>query len=560
VLLYEMVSGRRPFARATMAETMAAILRDEPAALAQTGKEVPEGMERVIRHCLEKRADERFQSAHELALDLKAILSGTEEARSTLLAGRPAPGARRPRSRRSVDSLAVLPFENASADPNTEYLSDGITESIINSLSPLPKLKVMARSTVFRYKGRAVDPQEAGRELGVRAVLTGRVLQLGDRLVIKAELVDAADGAQLWGEQYNRQLTDILQVQEEIAREISEKLRLRLSGEEKKRLAKRHTENTEAYQLYLKGRYYWNKRTEEGLRRGMAYFQQAIGKDPAYALAYAGLADCYRLLSSYSVLPSKESGPRAKAAALKALEIDDHLAEAHTSLAYIQFTYDWDLPEAERGFRRALELNSNYATAHQWYSLYLRTMGRFDEAWAEIKRAQELDPLSLIISATAALHFYYTRQSERMMEQARQTIELEPSSHITQGVLGLAYELQGKYEEAIAEYHRAIPLSGGDPEVPTQIARTYAMSGRREEAERVLGEVLQLSQQRYVSPYDIALIYASLGERDQAFAWLEKAYEDRVTMLPGLKVDPRMDNLRADPRFQDLLQRLGFAP
>jgi len=292
----------------------------------------------------------------------------------------------------------------------------------------------------------------------------------------------------------------------------------------------------------------------------MAYFQQAIGKDPAYALAYTGLADCYRLLSSYSVLPSKESGPRAKAAALKALEIDDHLAEAHTSLAYIQFTYDWDLPEAERGFRRALELNSNYATAHQWYSLYLRTMGRFDEAWAEIKRAQELDPLSLIISATAALHFYYTRQSERMMEQARQTIELEPSSHITQGVLGLAYELQGKYEEAIAEYHRAIPLSGGDPEVPTQIARTYAMSGRREEAERVLGEVLQLSQQRYVSPYDIALIYASLGERDQAFAWLEKAYEDRVTMLPGLKVDPRMDNLRADPRFQDLLQRLGFAP
>ena len=356
----------------------------------------------------------------------------------------------------AIRSLAVLPFANASADPSLEYLSEGITETIIASLSQLPKLRVMARASVFRYKVREANPQVIGRELAVRAVLLGRMAQLKNTLSISAELVDTRDGSHLWGEQYHRKLSDIFVIQEGIAQEISENLRLRLTGEEKKRMTKRYTENTEAYQLYLKGRYHWNKRTGEGLKKGIQYFQQAIEKDPGYALAHTGLADCYNLLSLYSALPPRDAMPKAKAAALQALELDDSLAEAHNSLAYAKLYYDWDWNGAEKEFRRALELNPNYAIAHHWYHEYLVAMGRFEEGHSRILRAQELDPLSLMISADVGWGFYFARRYDDALEQLRKTLELEPNFVMAHFILGLTYLQKRQFEQATAELQQAI--------------------------------------------------------------------------------------------------------
>ncbi len=326
----------------------------------------------------------------------------------------------------AITSLAVLPLVNASADPQMEYLSDGITETIINSLAQLPQLRVMARSTVFRYKGREADPQAVGHELGVGAVLTGRVSQVGESLIISMELVDVAHGWQLWGEQYNRNPADIFALQEEIAREISGKLRLRLTGEQQQRLTKRYTESTEAYQAYLRGRYHWNKYTREGLKKGTAYFQQAIDLDPGYALAYAGLADSYYRLSNL-YLPPREAMPKAKAAAMKALEIEEMLAEAHASLGLVRFWYEWDWQGAEREYKRAIELNPGYAIAPLWYGLQLMALGRFDDALAEMKRAQDLDPLSLVINTNLGGTLYRARRYDQAIEQCRRTLEIDSS-------------------------------------------------------------------------------------------------------------------------------------
>lgn len=457
----------------------------------------------------------------------------------------------------SIQSLAVLPFANTSADPNAEYLSDGITESLINNLSQLPELRVMARSAVFRYKGREVDPHDVGRELNVRAVLAGRVLYLGNKLIIRAELIDVSEGSQIWGEQYDREPLDIIAVQEEISREISEKLRLRLTSQQKKLLIKRHTENTEAYHAYLKGRYYWNKRTEEGFKKGIEYFRQAIKEDPNHALAYAGLADCYNLLNSYGVLPPNESAPIIKAMTEQALQIDDMLAEAHASLGHVKMMHDWDWPGAEGEFRRAIELNPNYATAHHWYALYLRAMGQFEESLEEIRQAQRLDPLSLIINTVIATHFFYSRQYDKAIEQCCETLELNPNFHVAYCVIGGAYTQQGMYREAIADLQKAISLSPG-PEGLTLLGYTHAVAGHRAEARKVLNGLKKLSQRRYVEPASIALIYTGLGEREQAFKWLRRAYEHRNELLVMLKVDPRLDALRSDPRFTKLLRRVGL--
>ncbi len=589
IMLYEMIAGRLPFEGATASEMIASILEKEPPLLARYSREVPSDLERIVMKALAKDREERFQTVKDLLIDLRRVkqrlefeaelersvppdlnskvvvatgggqsqLSPTKEPAgfSSPNSTAPLPGRGR-RSRKAIDSLAVLPLVNASADPNTEYLSEGITESIINSLSQIPKLRVMARSTVFRYKGRETDPQEVGRDLNVRAVLTGRVLQLGDRLIIKAELVNVADGSQLWGEQYNRELSDIFALQEEIAQQISEKLRIKLTGEEKKRLTKRYTENTEAYQFYLKGRFYWNKRTSEAAKKGIEYFEQAIEKDPNYALAYAGLADSYALLGGYDVLRPKDSYPRARAAATKALEIDDTLAEAHTSIARIRMAFDWDWLAAEREFKRAIELNPNYATAHHWYGMYLVRMGRFDEALSEIKQAQKLDPLSLIINADMGAPLFFARQYDQAIEQHRKTLEMDlnfPPTHLR---LGAAYEQKGMYQEAIAEYQRAIELSGDNTKTSVVLGYAYAVSGRRAEAQKELDQLKEQSN----SPYDIAMIYTALGDKEQAFEWLEKAYEDRSGGLVFLKVDPGLDSLRSDPRFADLLRRVGLTP
>ena len=459
-----------------------------------------------------------------------------------------------------IDSLAVLPLVNASADPNAEYLSDGITESIINTLSQLRQLRVMARSTVFRYKGREIDPQTVGRELGVRAVMTGHVLQLGDSLVVRAELVDTADGSQLWGEQYRRELVDIFELQEEISKEVSEKLRLRLAVEEKRLLAKRYTENTQAYHLYLKGVYYRHKWTDEGYQKAIDYFNQAIAVDPNYALAYAGLADTYGALGfaeALAIAPQK-AWLLAKAAAEKAVNIDNTLAEAHASLALVRLNYEWNWLEVERGLERALALNPYHVGAYHWYSHYLIVMGRMEESLAASLRATELDPLNLGMTVHLGFHYYCARQYDQAIEQCSKTIELDPGFHEAHQFLGWAYEQKKMYEEAIAEIQKAISLSGGRPYWVAALGHVYAVSGQKEEAQKILDELKELSKRRYVSPFDIALTYTGLGEMDQAFIWLQEAYEQRSGWFPYIKVYPIFDALRSDPRFADLLRRVGL--
>ena len=560
-VLYEMATGRQAFPGNTSGVLLEAILSRAPSSVMRLNPGLPPELERIIQNALEKDRKLRYQTASDLLADLKRLKRDTESGLVTTTSRAPHAARARPRRRgRAIDSLAILPFQNASDDPDTEYLSDGITEAIINSLSQLPKLRVVPRPTVFRYKGREVDPQAVGRDLDTRAVLAGRVLQRGDTLIIRTELVDVANESQIWGAQYNRKLSDIFAVQEEIAKEISEKLRLQLTGEQKKRLTKRPTQNTEAYQHYLKGRYYWNRRTQEGVKRGLEYFQQAIEKDPGYALAYAGLADCYSLLGAGATTPlaSKEAMQKAKAAALKALEMDDTLAEAHTSLAFVRFRLDWDWVEAEREFRRAIELNPDYPTAHQWYAIYLAVMRRAKEAVKEINRALDLDPLSLTINSGVGRVLHLARQYEKAIEQLRKTVELDPNFPPAHFDLALAYGQQGMHEEAIQEVQKVVPFAADHASVVAILGYTYAVSGREDEALKLLDELRGYSKQRYTSPFLMAFIYMGLGEKDQALEQLEKAYEERNDYLPFLNAEPAFDSLRSEARFQDLLRRMNF--
>ena len=458
----------------------------------------------------------------------------------------------------SANSLAILPLFNSSDDQSMDYLC-GITENIIYSLSQLPGLRVMACSTVCHYKGREVDPREVGRELCVRAVVTGRVLLTGDTLIVRAELVDARTGEQLWGERYDRKLADLPALPEELSRDISEKLRLKLTREEQGRLAKRHTANPVAYQLFLKARYFWNKRTEEGLKKSIEYFQRAIVEDPRYAAAYAGMSDCYIILVGRHGLPAEEGLTQAKAAAKKALEIDDQLAEAHTALAHVML-HNWEWAEAEREFKRALELNPADPTAHQVYFEYLSAVGRVEEAIAEIKKAQELDPLSLPINSNVAMAFNFARQYDCAIEQCQKILEMDPNFYWAHSHLALAYEQKGMFDEAVAELLTAVELSRGNPHLLAALGYVYAVAGRCEDAQDVLGKLLNAPEHQRASPYYIAQIYAGLGERDKAFQWLERAYQERDAVMTHLNVTSRFDVLRSDPRFADLVRRVGLAP
>jgi TolB-like protein/Tfp pilus assembly protein PilF len=457
----------------------------------------------------------------------------------------------------AIQSVAVLPFTNASGNSEVEYLSDGITESLINSLSQLPNLSVKARSTVFRYKGKDVGPQQVGSELSVQAVLNGRVTQRGDQLTLSLELVDARTGDQIWGEQYNRKTADLVSLQSEIARDVSNKLRVKLSGVDEQKLAKNYTANAEAYQLYLKGRFYWNKRTGEALKKSIEHFNQAIEKDPSYALAYAGLGDAYSLLPGYGGASPRESFPKAETAARRAVELDDTLAEAHTSLAQVLIE-EWNLPESDREIQRAIALNPNYPTAHHWYGCNnLLVTGRFDEAIAEGKRAQELDPLSLIINADLGYDYIYARRYDQAIEQLRKTIEMDQSFYYAHRLLGQAYELKGSFPEAFAEYQTAGRMSD-DPLVLAFLGHAYAASGQRDEALKTLNQLTEIARQRYVSAYSVAIVYAELGDKDQALNWLEKGFQERATKMAFLKIDPFFDNLRSDPRFADMARRVGL--
>ncbi|HKY28125.1 MAG TPA: protein kinase [Pyrinomonadaceae bacterium] len=456
------------------------------------------------------------------------------------------------------DSFAILPLTNASGDPNMEYLSDGITESIINSLSQLRQVRVMARTSVFRYKGKDVDPLQVGRELGVRAIATGQVLKIGETIVIKIELVKVEDGSAIWGDQYLRPFSDILELQNEISTTISAKLKLKVTGEDEERLGRRYTENVEAYQLYIKGRYFWAQRTRDGLRKGAEYFKKAIDLDPLYALAYAGLSDACTFLALHRVVPPHDILPRARAAAVKALEIDESLAEGYSALAYIKTIYDWDWAGAERDFRRSLALNQQNAPTHSYYANFLAAMGRHDEAMREIRLAQSIDPLSAIFNVMVGYMAFLRRDYDFVIDTCRKTIELDANFFWSYMGLGWSYEELNMVDKAIPEFQKAVDITQGTMGTLAGLGHAYGLAGRREEALDVIKQLQSVPPQTYIVPYDIALVYIGLGDKDNALYWLEEALKARFGWLIWINVEPKWDPLRSDPRFQFLVRRLNF--
>jgi serine/threonine protein kinase len=584
-VLYETATGRTAFAGTTSAAVFDAILHRSPVSPVRLNPDMPDELEHIISKLLEKDRNERYQSARDLATDLRRLKRDTDSGQSTHISRAVATAhVRKEMARRigmigaasacvillvllslylfrwrnrTIDSIAILPFVNASSDAQVEYLSDGLTESLINSLSQLPNLSVMSRSSVFRYKGKGTDAKTLGKELGVRAVLLGRVVQQGDNLSVSVELVDTENNHHLWGEQYNRRVSDLLSVQQDITRDISDTLRLQLTGEEKSRLAKRPTEDPVAYQFYLNGLYYWNKGTEGGFQKAVDLFNQAIARDPKFALAQAGLADTYSLMGDSGYMAPGDAWPRAKTAAMVAVGIEDSLAEAHTSLALVKAYYDWDWAGAEKDFQRAIELNPNSAAAHHWYGSYLAKLGRQEEAQRELQKAHELDPVSLLISTSLGWDYYASRQPDRAIEQLKKTLEMDQDYGPARRLLETCYEQKGMFKEAVAEWQKTFTLAN-NPELAAAIGQDFATSGYKAVLQDWLEGLQELSKREYVSPYEVAQVYARLGDREQVFSWLEKAYAERDSRIVALKVEPAFEGLRSDPRFQDLVKRIGL--
>ena len=594
-MIYEMIARHSPFEGETLNHIIVAILEKEPPPLARYCPETPAELQRILTKALRKNRDERYQTAKDLALDLKRLKQELEQAESSgsalpiaklhrrILTGRwiVASGSAlaalavvlvwfnlgglresflSKANAARIDSVAIMPLSNADNDPDTEYLADGITESIINNLSQLTRLRVMSRSSVFRYKGKEIDPQEVGSQLNVKAVVVGRIVPRGDNVSISLEMVDVRDNHQVWGQRYDRKISDLLQLQAEVSQDISSKLRFTISGEEQKLLTKRYTENNEAYQLFLRGRFWEDRRSEEGFKKAIEYFNKAIEKDPNYALAYVGLSGTYGGLSDHGFLSSKEGFTKAKDAVMKALALDDRLAEAHTELAADMCFYDWNFGGAEPEYKRAIELNPNVATAHYLYGSYLSIVGRHAEAVAEKRRAQELEPSSIINNFGIGWALCRAGQYDQTIETLLQTLEMDRTFGHTFRFLGLAYLQKGMYDEAINNLHEAVRLNPTHTGFIASLGCAYGRSGRRIEAQRLLENLKDLSRRRYVASYDMAMIYAGLGYNDQTFTHLENAFAERSNQLVYLKGEPAWDSLRLDPRFINLLRRIGLAP
>ena len=627
-ILFEAITGRRAFAGSDTIDTLNKIIREPAPPIASFNPTAPADLQRIVRRCLAKDPDQRYQNIKDVAIELKEIRRDLQEnggPRSiSTRQSQPLPGtatnatdgtalptasataapASSPSTRASsaefiisgikqhkaasvatavlavlviaavaygirsylragdtdaaIESIAVVPFMNQNNDANVDWISDGLTESLINKLTMVPRLKVIARSSVFRYKGKQEDPLAIGKELGVRAVLTGRIMQRGNTMLISAELIDVRDNKQLWGDQYERQQSDMLYVQREIAEEITNNLRPTLSGVDQSRMQKQYTASAEAYELYLKGRFYWNKRTPDDFKKSIGFFEQAIEKDPNYAMAYSGLADAYTLLTVYSNESPRELMPKAKKAALKALELDDKLADAHASFGQIMVYYDYDLATAEQQYRRAIDLNPNYASAHQWLAEHLAAVKRSDEALAEIKRALELDPVSIIMNRLHADILSDARRYDEAIEQYKRTLELDPNFPTTHSFLGRAYEAKGMYDEAVAEYAQSGKLSGLPPEIIAKANQVYAKSGWKAYLQESVDQILRQQGNRKFPPFVIATYYARLGKKDEAIEWLQRAYDERDFRMTLLSVAWEFDGIRSDPRFVDLVRKIGL--
>ena len=599
VLLYEMLAGTWPFRGKTALDVRYAVVYHRPKPIADArGEDSPllQRIQSILDKALAKEPDDRYQRIEDMRSDLQEVLrelEGDSSLGNTLTDATQsiAPPPRRkqqsfwttpriiaaivaaailvtalsliafrrsapPESSAAINSLAVLPFSNS--DPSTEYLSDGITESLIENLSQLRDLKVKSSSTVFHYKGGNADPKQIGRELGVHALLFGNVVQRGDELAVSVELIDVRDDSHIWGERYGRKVSEVVALPQQISRDVSLKLRARADGIDHARITRNYSPDSEAYRLYLLGRYNWNKRTVEGLEEGIKYFGQAITRDQDYGLAYAGLADCYLLLNVYNVAPADQSYPKAEAAANRALSINPNLAEAHTSLGFVTYRYHLKWNDAEQHFKKAISLNPSYATAHQWYASYLAASGRLNEAVAEAKMAHDLEPFSLTIYSDYIRTLYYAGQLDQAHSEALKLREMDRSFVRAYYELGLVLEEQGKFDEAIHAFRTTLTSSPDNVAALTAFGHALALARKKNEAGRVIARLQELSKRQYVSPFQTAVIYAGLDDRKNALEWLEKSREERFNWLPFVQVDPVFKNLRSEARFIELVRNLGL--